>query len=378
MVNVIRGDTAFKIVLFAYSFLPNKGGGEQYNFTLATGLSQMGQDIFVVTPQKLKGRDSYPFPVIRTRTGLIGSVFDLNRVLRKIKPDLLHISGPTPIDFLLFYIAKIHRVKVVLTYHADFPSTLGRMLNKLIFLFRKECSILLVQTERDKQKLISRGIFEDQIIKFPFNGVNGNIFKLKNYGNRDIDILFIGRMDKEHSYKGYWALLEIIKEIKKMGGERYPITIVGGSVDFPSFIEKSIGDNLTLKFLTDLDEEKLVYILNRTKTIILPSTSNSEGFGRVVLEAIFCGVVPVVSKYAGSSEIIDEYNAGIVIDPFNFKSSAEAMIDLLNNAQKLYEFRKNGIKMLAKGYFTIDWTINKTLEIYRKIVKQEKSRKHLL
>ena len=366
-----------KIVLFAYAFPPNQGGGEQYNFTLATGLTKMGQDIYVVTPQKGKVIDNYLFPLIRLRSGLIRSFFDLNKAMKEIRPDLFHISGPTPIDFFLILLAKTHRAKTILTYHGDFPSNLGRLLNKLIFLFQKGYSVILVQTERDKQNLRKRGVNENRIITFPFNGIDRNIFKIKRNSIRDIDMLFIGRMDKEHSYKGYWILLDIIREIKKIKGDRVSITVVGGGSDFSYFFKKSIEEKLNLNFLTDISDEDLVLILNRAKTIILPSTSNSEGFGRVVLEAIFCGVVPIVSKYAGSSEVINEYNSGIVIDPFNIKDTQFAIIDLLDNDQKLHEFKMNMIKMLENGTFTVDWTISKTLEIYSQIVKEKKSYNNL-
>jgi UDP-glucose:(heptosyl)LPS alpha-1,3-glucosyltransferase len=234
-----------------------------------------------------------------------------------------------------------------------------------------------VQTERDKQNLRKRGVNENRIITFPFNGIDRNIFKIKRNSIRDIDMLFIGRMDKEHSYKGYWILLDIIREIKKIKGDRVSITVVGGGSDFSYFFKKSIEEKLNLNFLTDISDEDLVLILNRAKTIILPSTSNSEGFGRVVLEAIFCGVVPIVSKYAGSSEVINEYNSGIVIDPFNIKDTQFAIIDLLDNDQKLHEFKMNMIKMLENGTFTVDWTISKTLEIYSQIVKEKKSYNNL-
>ncbi len=359
-----------RIALFAYSFLPGQGGGEQYNITLASGLVQSGEEVFVITPQKAGGNDSLPFPVIRIRSGIIESLIDMYRNLKEIKPDLLHISGPTPIDYLIIPFAKVAQIPIILTYHADFPSHFGQFLNRLIFIFGRGFTRILVQTERDRQNLIKRGIKEKQIIAFPFNGVDERVFRKINHEDRDIDLLFIGKMDREHSYKGHWKLLEIIKEVRKGKGASFSICIVGGGQDLPEFIEKSIREELNLIIETNLSDDELVLLLNRAKTIILPSTSNAEGFGRVILEALFCGVVPILSKYAGSSEIVRKYGTGAIIDPFDIEGTAKVITDLLSDDTKLSEFRINTTKMLSDGPFTINRTVKETVDIYREVIEQ--------
>ncbi len=87
-----------------------------------------------------------------------------------------------------------------------------------------------------------------------------------------------------------------------------------------------------------------------------------------MLEALFCGAVPIVSKFAGSSELVTDYKVGVIINPLDIKGTAGAVTDLLNDNQKLSEFKVNATKMLSDGSFTIRATVKKTLDIYREVI----------
>ncbi|MEM3489921.1 MAG: glycosyltransferase family 4 protein [Nitrososphaerota archaeon] len=358
-----------RIALFAYSFSPNLGGGEEYNFNLAHSLSQKGVNVHVVTPVRSEKPDNYDFTVRRIRNGFISSVFDLYSEVKRIKPDLLHISGPTPIDLIISPLVRMLGIPVIMTYHADFPSRRGRILSTLFPLVQRCVDRILVQTERDRRKLTKRLVSKERIEKFCFSGIDQRIFRIMNdSGSRDIDILFVGRMDRAHSYKGYWEMLQILTELKKTSCLPDSIYVVGGGEDMKEFLERSRSNELNIKAIRDITKDELVRIFNRSKTLLLPSTSPAEGFGRVSLEAIFCGAVPIVSKYAGSAEIIEEYNAGYVIDPKDTVDSARKICELLSDPYRLSTYRANGLKMIESGKFTVDWTSEKTLKIYYQII----------
>ena len=74
---------------------------------------------------------------------------------------------------------------------------------------------------------------------------------------------------------------------------------------------------------------------NISKAHILTSISYSEGVGRVVLEAVFYEAVFIVSKFAGSAEVVLEHQCGLVIDPLDVNGSADKIIELLRDEVKL-------------------------------------------
>ncbi|MEM0134282.1 MAG: glycosyltransferase family 4 protein [Thermoplasmatales archaeon] len=359
-----------KILLYAHSFPPSIGGGEEYNLNLATGLVRRGLKVLVLTPSPQSGTESYPFNVIQTKSSLIGGLPEIRKAIKYFSPDILHISGPTPVDYYLLFLARQLKIKSILTYHADFPSFAGFCLNSFFFIFQRWVNRILVQNLRDKNRLINRGIRDDKIRSFAFNGVRPDLFRvIYDNINRNIDITFVGRMDKAHSYKGYWQFLNILKEIKFNTEINPTVCVIGGGEDFHIFQFEALKSKLDLSFKTNISTDELVSILNKSKTIVLPSTGHGEGFGRVILEGAFCGTIPVVSKFAGASDIVKGYNIGLIIDPYDTKKTASDIVNLIYNQARMNTFRKNIQIMLQNGKFTTSWAIDKTIEVYKQVLE---------
>ncbi|MEM3192516.1 MAG: glycosyltransferase family 4 protein [Candidatus Parvarchaeota archaeon] len=360
-----------KVVIYANSFLPDTGGGEKYNYDLARNLSLAGDDVTVITPVKCYVKDNYNFKVIRICGRQIFSFIKVFQQIRKIKPDLVHISGPTEIDYFLFPMIKVLNLPVILTYHADFPSIMGRVYNNFIGIFQHFFNYVMVQSKNDKQKLTERGVSAEKILNFPFNGIDPEKYRIiEPHRIRDIDLIFVGRMDKAHNYKGYWELLEILTKMADETSCTLSVYIVGGGSDLPKFRYEATARKLNISVFEDVTDEQLVEFLNRSKFLILPSISTSEGFGRTVLEAIYCGAIPIVSRFAGSHELVKELNCGIIIDPRDINKTSKEICSFLQDNDAILEKRKNVYEIIAKKLFSISWTVNMTREVYYKVLKQ--------
>ena len=122
--------------------------------------------------------------------------------------------------------------------------------------------------------------------------------------------------------------------------------------------------------MKNASDEELIKLIRRSKYLILPSTSNSEGFGRVVLEAMYCGAIPIVSKYAGSHELVYERSCGYIIDPLDVEGTSMLICKLIRNYHKesheLYSIR--GIT--ENGEYSLIWTVSKTLALYTEILRK--------
>ena len=142
-----------KIVLYANSFLPNRGGGEYYNYDLANYLALKGESVYVITPIPGKDYIKFNFNVIRTDSRILRSLPEIISAIKAIKPDIVHISGPTPLDYVVLPLLKFLRIPSLMTYHADFPSRIGRALNYAMFIFQYCVEQILVQTDGDRKNL---------------------------------------------------------------------------------------------------------------------------------------------------------------------------------------------------------------------------------
>ena len=177
-------------------------------------------------------------------------------------------------------------------------------------------------------------------------------------------------MDRAHSYRGYWNLLRILTVMKNDLAYPLKIIIVGGGEDLPLFLEQANKNGIKVEVYENISDENLVDLLNRSKALILPSISDSEGFGRVVLEAVFCGTVFIVSKFAGSAEVVSEHQCGLLINPLDVKDSANEIVELLKDEAKMKELRYRGEALVKRWYYNIGWTIGKTIEIYNEILNK--------
>ncbi|QRF75034.1 UDP-D-galactose:(glucosyl)lipopolysaccharide-1,6-D-galactosyltransferase [Thermoplasmatales archaeon] len=365
-----------KIVIYANSFSPNTGGGERYNLDLANSLNAQGDEVTVITPVRSDSEEKFKFSVIRIPGNKVVSVWKLPKILKGISPDILHISGPTEIDFILPSLAKFLNIPVIMTYHADFPSKLGRLYNSMFGFFQFSIDTVIVQTQSDMNKLLSRMLLPKRIKKLTFNGIDTTMYrKLDDDHERDIDLVFVGRMDKEHSYKGHWNFLKILHKLAQDCGTDLRVYIVGGGEDFSRFREESSKIGIGIQFLKDACNEELIKLLNRAKYLILPSTSNSEGFGRIVLEAMYCGTIPIVSRYAGSHELVYERSCGHIIDPLKIEETSIIICKLIRNYCKESPELSSILRITETEEYSLHWVISRTRELYLEILRRRSDNK---
>lgn len=107
---------------------------------------------------------------------------------------------------------------------------------------------------------------------------------------------------------------------------------------------------------------------------IYVQTSNREGFGRAISEAM-CSKKPVVMTDAGGcTELIDE-NSGIVVQKKNPKSIAEGIMQLVNDKKRRESMGQNAYDRISTVYH-IEKTIDETLELYKSVYKEMQESKN--
>ena len=135
-------------------------------------------------------------------------------------------------------------------------------------------------------------------------------------------ILFVGA---DPIFKGLYVLLKCLaySNIKREFG----VIALGfkPSLAFIDLINK-LGLKNIVQLLGITNYKKLRLYYQAADIIALPSFY--ESFGLVILEGMACGAVPLVSKYAGVSEIIED--EGFIIDPLNRYSIEYALEEVVN------------------------------------------------
>jgi glycosyltransferase involved in cell wall biosynthesis len=357
-------------------FYPSVGGVENHVYYLSKELVNNGNFVKVICanePQS-SNRDvhaivverlAYPFKITNTNI-----TFSLPLRILRSHFDVLHTHMPTPwsADWSVL-IAKLMKKRAVITIHNDMdkPNFLGKLITKLYLftVFKLTLTfvdkIIIVNPDWENsfsstKKLLTS--YKKKISVIP-NGIDLSLFKKSDRsGVKKNSLLFISVLDKHHKFKGIDYLLDSLKMIKK----DFPDIelIIVGEGELKKYYQqkvKMLGLNDNVRFVGEIKQEGLVSYYNAASIFILPSTE-IEGFGIVLLEAMACNVPVIATTIAGTSSDIKKYNTGLVVEPKNAEELAKAITTIISNPTLAKTMGSNGRTLVEEKY---DW---------RKIAKQ--------
>ena len=285
----------------------------------------------------------------------------VDKKLQEIQPDVIHILEPFYINNLLLY---KWRKKIVLTMHDPFPHT-GESFGRRTF-FRniafKMVRRYVLLNERQKEMFMQvyrkqeDSILINSIGKFDYLQLFVPLSKSKKHHN----VLFFGRISP---YKGIEYLCEAMVEVRKKipdatltiagGGEFYFDIHQYGSLEWVTIINKYVKIQKMSELFFDCDISVCPYIDATQSGVINTSYSLSK---------------PVVATNVGGlPEMVVGGKTGVLVSPKDTISLAEAIVELLEDDQKLGSMQK----YIENVYYTSDksWQriADKYIAFYKKL-----------
>ena len=140
---------------------------------------------------------------------------------------------------------------------------------------------------------------------YPSGGVNTDIFYRRPRPLKRVYSLgYAGRLEKT---KRLDVLLEVFNQLTSLGYE-LKLTIVGNGTEKDSLIRyvEEQGLSKSILFESGKSQEELAAWYQTIDVLVYPS--ESESLGLVPLEAMSCGVIPVLSNIPAFQEYIDAQN----------------------------------------------------------------------
>ncbi|MBE0567139.1 MAG: N-acetyl-alpha-D-glucosaminyl L-malate synthase BshA [Krumholzibacteria bacterium] len=116
-------------------------------------------------------------------------------------------------------------------------------------------------------------------------------------------------------------------------------------------------------FLGHVDE--LAEIMPACDVLLLPSLH--ESFGLVALEAMACGVVPVVTDRGGAADFIQDGHTGFLRDPEDIGGMAAAVLRVLRDPALRTQMAEDAQRDAA-GDFGISCVLKKYLDLYDRLL----------
>jgi len=324
-----------KILIVSPYMYPKVGGLESYVYYVALNLKKIGHEVVIATSNHLTNEDTteYLSGILVYRLKIFIKIsntpinpfwfFKLNHIINEVKPDIIFAQTPVPfiadISAILAYWKKI---PFTLTYHAGslkknrfLPDLLTSIyvitFQKILFALSKKIVVLnefvqktTLKESRKKVTLILPGITLHKLTTKK---------QTKNKPNR---ILFVGNLDKANSFKGFEYLLFAFKEIHSEH-EGLTLHVVGGgdNLNYYKELSKKLDIIKKINFYGQVDHKQISEYYSNADILVLPTISNAESLGLVILEAMSFGLPIVATLVGGIPYVVKNNINGILVRP---------------------------------------------------------------
>jgi len=309
----------------------------------------------------------------------IKSYFELNRLLKKTKPDILHVNS-SKAGVLGSLAARKLPIKIIYTVHgAVFTAAFSRLFQKVFKLIEKVTAKykhkIIAVSENDRRLWLKNKICQADKIKTINNGIDLDKEKIflnrsdaRNFFNENArgfkNQKIIGTIANFYAEKNLLFLLKTFNHFFSENKNIFLIIIGNGPEKnkLKKFIrENNLRDNV---FLPGYLENASKY-LKAFDIFVLPS--KKEGFPYVLLEAQLAKVPIIASRKGGIPEIVIDGVNGLLFESENQKEFTEKIKKLLDDENLSNNLTRKAY-LRVKEKFSKDDFILKTKNIYGEVV----------
>ena len=293
-----------------------------------------------------------------------------NRILKKLKPDIIHTNNLSHLSCIVWKIAKQNNIPICHTLRDYYLLCPKRSLfnhNKICQQQCLQCKLFSIPKKRLSnhvdavvgisnyilQKHLRNGFFKNTIEKkIIFNSVayTQNSF----YKERTYNIGFLGQITKE---KGVDV---IIKAFMSCNNPKYSLLIAGKYNNLKEFKQINNFNHPNITFVGKVNRDSF---FKQIDLLVVPSIWE-EPFGRTVIEAISADVPVIAAAHGGITEILNNRNEGILFNSNNTDDLKNKLSDYMNGMLS-FDFSK---KQEFLAQFNQSNIATQYINIFKKII----------
>ncbi len=297
----------------------------------------------------------------------------LAKLTRNVDIWIFFIGGGTLL--LPMLISKLLRKKVVLVSAGSASQTMkfaNDNLSKPIELLEIICHLLSDQIVVESEDIIGFLRLNKYIKKIAVIGtmfVDADNFKImEDFNDREYIIGYIGRISPEKGVLNFAKAIPLI--LKKRDKVHFSI---GGNGPLFKELEhelKNSGSYDKVELLGWISHDELPKYLNKLKLIVAPSYTEG-GVPTIIMEAMACGTIVLVTPVAGV-DVIKDGESGFILENNSPECIAENVIRALEHPN-LGEIISNAHKLIKEDFSCESEVIQYGEVIYKLLHKQMKA-----
>jgi glycosyltransferase involved in cell wall biosynthesis len=345
--NPDTGANLIRVGVVSPHYPPRIGGVETYAERLAKLLAESdSHDVVVVCANEgrrtvVETRDNVTVHRLGTWFRLSNTpinplwIWQIPRLLKRSRVDVVSVHSPVP--FMADVVAMLSKVRpVVLTYHCrtllkggGLADVILRPYEKYVLprVFRRceglvTVSPITINEDFERATLVECGVDVERFVpaaKAP---------------ESDPTLVYVGRVERNSRWKGVDVLLHsFVRVLMKVPNARLEIVGAGDWMPDLQELAKELGVADKVVWHGALSGDELTRAYQHATAFVLPSTTDSENFGTVLIEAMACGRPVVATNVGGLRFTVRDGVDGILVPPSDYEALATACVKLLSDPE---------------------------------------------
>jgi glycosyltransferase involved in cell wall biosynthesis len=370
-------------ILFTSEYGSLSGGGQQSILLLLRKLPSTKFTCFLNAPEEgslieeAKKCDVktalYHLPPVRLRNTfkVIGILLSLKKF---IKTNHIHIIHTESARATFYYGFAAKQLKVPLIYHVRVSMPEPKYYEKLLY----NMATHIIAVSKSAAQRFDGFKNESKKITIIYNAIDPNTFNTTSHNNdfrNEFDIkddLLVGMVGQLTPFKGQNDfLIAASKVVPQMKNIKF-ILIGSDTNNYRSQLEKSVNkldlhDHVIISdYRSDISKvmSNLDILVNASK---YEGKFGGEGFSRVIIEAMALEKPVIATQVGGNIEAIEDNVTGILVEPNNPESLANAINHLSKNKKKRMTMGLAGKERVLNN-FTVETQITHIENCYSEVL----------
>ena len=284
----------------------------------------------------------------------------LVRILRKERPDILHMHGQLP--QLLGLTASLFsgRPKTAITIHSavKYVKPIFKYIVKGLLIPLHKPDIVSVSSTIDGKFKFFRA--EKRLIH---NGIDISHFPVRKNGNPKNKRKVIGVVGRFSEAKGHHILFDAVMELLKRRDD-FVLYLVGDGELKDHLMRMARENRLNdhVQFLGFRDDVKDLY--QTFDLVVIPSLW--EGLSLTLLEAMASGLPVVATSVSGNIDVIDDGRTGLLVPPNSPCHLAQAIDFMLDHPEKAALYGRSARRVIEQR-FSVQTMVRKYDSLYSRV-----------
>lgn len=363
-------------IKIAYIVRPAAGGMVSHLTGLISKLNRDEFEPILIGPigfeleEALRAKDVELFDIaIADRVKIpkdLKSILSIASVLRKTKPDIVHIHGNKAAAVGIPAAFLAGKKRIVLTVH-NFLSQAEK--SKVWGMLLRRADSIIAISEAVKKEVVANAKIDPEKVNVIHNGIDVATWKMPQKGSMrekfsiSEEGFVMGAMGRMVPWKGFAVFIEALCEFLPKHDDSFGLIAGDGPMlqELKGMVDaKGLGDRVVFTgFLADPDS-----FFADIDVFVFPSTN--EPFGIALLEAMASQRPVIASSSDSAGEILDE-SCAILVEPGKPDSLVLALEKIHSDRQSAFSMVQKARKIVEER-FSLSVMSEKTQRIYDQLV----------